>query len=174
MKKAAETNSNLDGLVKLALEMGAIEAKLIDANDVVVADWVRLKCQYGCGAYGKALTCPPYSPTPQQMRQILAGYSKAVLMHVPDESAATQNMVANLERSAFLQGHYRAFGVALGPCQRCEKCNLQHCTKPRLARPSMEACGIDVYATARKNGFTIEVRKSEDEKPTYFSMLLVE
>lgn len=174
MKNTAETNLNLKGSVKLALKMGALEAKIIKAEDIVVADWVRLKCQYGCGAYGKTLTCPPYSPTPQQTRQILSGYSTAILMQVPDESTATQNMVANLERSAFLKGHYRAFGVALGPCQRCEKCSLQHCTYPRLARPSMEACGIDVYATARKNGFTIEVRKSKDEKPTYFAMLLVE
>ena len=174
MKKAAETTPDFQGLVKLALAMGALDAKIIDAKDVVVADWVRLKCQYGCGAYGKTLTCPPYSPTPQQMRQILSGYSTAILMQVPDESTATQNMVANLERSAFLQGHYRAFGIALGPCERCEKCNLKHCTHPRQARPSMEACGIDVYSTARKNGFTIEVRKTKDEKPTYFAMLLVE
>ncbi len=174
MKKAVETKPNQDDLLKLALSMGGVEAKLIDAKDIVVADWVRLKCQFGCGAYGKVLTCPPYSPTPQQMKQILSGYSTAILMQVADESTATQDMVANLERAAFLQGHYRAFGVALGPCQRCEKCNLKNCTYPRLARPSMEACGIDVYATARENGFTIEVRKTKEEKPTYFAMLLLE
>ena len=178
MKKAGlgktASDQNLSSLLNTALEMGALEAKVIDAKSVVVSYWVRLKCQYGCGAYGKTLTCPPYSPTPAQMRQTLAGYTTAILIHVPDESAATQNMVANLERTAFLQGHYRAFGVALGPCERCEKCNLQHCTHPRQARPSMEACGIDVYATVRKNGYRIDVRKTQEEKPTYYSLLLVE
>ncbi|MGA3112667.1 MAG: DUF2284 domain-containing protein [Candidatus Bathyarchaeia archaeon] len=179
MKKATETDreipdQNLKSQVNLAIKMGALEAKLIDTRDIIVGDWVRLKCQYGCGAYGKSLTCPPYSPTPQQMRQILNGYSTAILMQVADESTATQDMIANLERSIFLNGHYRAFGVSAGPCERCEKCGLEKCVHPKLARPSVEACGIDVYATARQNGFSIEVRKSPKEKPTYFALVLVE
>ncbi|MGA2680567.1 MAG: DUF2284 domain-containing protein [Candidatus Bathyarchaeia archaeon] len=178
MKKAAEANrkiidQSLKSQVGLALKMGALEAKLIDAKDIIVGDWVRLKCQYGCGAYGKSLTCPPYSPTPQQMKQILGGYSTAILMQVADESTATQDMIANLERSIFLNGYYRAFGVSAGPCERCEKCNLEKCVHPKLARPSVEACGIDVYATARKNGFNIEVRKSHKEQPIYFALVLV-
>jgi hypothetical protein len=36
----------------------------------------------------------------------------------------------------------------------------------------MEACGIDVYATARGAGFTIEVVKTRNEKPRYFGLLL--
>ncbi|HID55545.1 TPA: hypothetical protein EYP37_03380, partial [Candidatus Poribacteria bacterium] len=31
------------------------------------------------------------------------------------------------------------------------------CRHPRQARPSMEACGIDVYRTAKTAGFPIEV-----------------
>ena len=179
MKKATETNrripdQNLGSQVNLALKMGALDAKLINAKNIVVADWVRLKCQYGCGAYGKSLTCPPYSPTPQQMRQILSAYSTAILMRVADETTATQDMIANLERSIFLSGYYRAFGVSAGPCGRCEKCSLEKCEHPKLARPSVEACGIDVYATARQNGFSIEVRKSRKEKPTYFALVLIE
>jgi hypothetical protein len=38
----------------------------------------------------------------------------------------------------------------------------------------MEACSIDVYATARKNGFCIDVRKTHKEKPTYFGLVLIE
>jgi hypothetical protein len=37
----------------------------------------------------------------------------------------------------------------------------------------MESCGIDVYATARKNEFHIEVLKTRRQKPTYFGLLLV-
>jgi len=43
-----------------------------------------------------------------------------------------------------------------------------------LIRPSMEACSVDVYATARKNGFSIDVRKSKEEKPAYFGLVLTE
>jgi hypothetical protein len=38
----------------------------------------------------------------------------------------------------------------------------------------MEACGIDVYATAHKNGFSIRVRKTRREKPTHYGLLLIE
>jgi len=179
MKETTETNpknpgKNLSNLVNLALTIGAADAKLIQAKDVVVQDWVRLKCQYGCGGYGKSLTCPPYSPSPEQTRRILTSYSTAILMRLPDESIASHDLTAKLERSLFLAGYYSAFGLTAGPCQRCKKCNLKHCVHPRLARPSMEACGIDVYATARKNGFCIEVRKTTEDKPTYFGLVLVE
>ncbi|MGQ9597642.1 MAG: DUF2284 domain-containing protein [Thermoproteota archaeon] len=71
-------------------------------------------------------------------------------------------------------GYYSAFGLTSGPCPFCEKCNLKHCVHPRLARPSMEACGIDVYATVRSNGFKLEVVKSKKDKPRYFGLLLIQ
>jgi len=167
-------NEDLKRFVALALEMGALEAKEIDPKSVVVRDWVRLKCQYGCGNYGRSLTCPPYSPTPEKTRQVLSGYSHAILMRLPDESTATHDMVAKLERHVFLNGYHSAFGLVAGPCERCEKCNLQHCVYPRLARPSLESSGIDVYATARNNGFDIKVVKTRRQKPTYFGLLLIQ
>lgn len=179
MQKRAEAGKknleqNLNELVSLALKLGALDAKLIDAKDIMVRDWVRLKCQYGCGSFGRVLTCPPYSPSPEQTRRILSGYSRAILMRLPDESIATHDMMAKLEKRIFLAGYYAAFGLHAGPCERCKECNLKRCTHPRLARPTMEACGIDVYATVRKNGFSIAVRKTYREKPTYYGLVLIE
>lgn len=168
-----QIEKDLKRFAKLAVKMGAVEVKPIDAKNVFVEDWVRLKCQYGCGGYGKRLTCPPYSPTPEQTKRVLKSYSRAILMRLPDESIAAHDLIAKLERHVFLSGYYAAFGMPAGPCERCEKCNLQRCVYPRLARASMEACGIDVYATARKNGFHIEVVKTQRQKPTYFGLLLV-
>jgi predicted metal-binding protein len=153
--------------------MGALEAKEIDPKSIVVENWVRLKCRYGCGNYGKSLTCPPYSPTPEETKETLKEYSHAILMRLPDESMATHDMVAKLERHIFLDGYDSAFGIVAGPCERCRECNLEHCVYPRLARPSMESSGIDVYSTVRKNGFHIEVLKNRRQKPTYFGLLLV-
>jgi len=168
-----QCEEDLKRFTKLAVKMGALDAKPINAKNVFVEDWVRLKCQYGCGAYGKSLTCPPYSPRPEQMRRALKGYSCAILMMLPDESMTTHDLVAKLERHVFLAGYYSALGLPAGPCERCKKCNLKYCVYPRLARASMEACGIDVYATARKNGFHIEVLRTTRQKPTYFGLLLV-
>jgi predicted metal-binding protein len=173
-KTQPNTTQKPEEFVKVALSMGALDAKLIDPKDIVVADWVRLKCQYGCGGYNRILTCPPFSPTAEQMRRVLQGYSRALFMRVPNETQATRDMLAKLERHIFLAGYHSAFGLHAGPCELCKECNLQRCTHPRIARPSLEACGIDVYATARKNGFPIRVRKTRREKPTYYSMVLIE
>ncbi|MGV8119458.1 MAG: DUF2284 domain-containing protein [Candidatus Xenobiia bacterium LiM19] len=43
-----------------------------------------------------------------------------------------------------------------------------------LARPSMEACGIDVYATVRKHGFSIEVVKDRSQPKHYYGLVLVD
>lgn len=119
------------------MKLGAAE-KVINASDVVVRDWVRLKCQYGCDGYGKCLTCPPYSPNPEQMRRILSWYSSAMLLRFEPEWENVHKVVARLEREAFLSGYYSAFGLASGSCPLCKECNLKNCVHPELARPSME------------------------------------
>jgi predicted metal-binding protein len=45
---------------------------------------------------------------------------------------------------------------------------------PKLARPSMEACGIDVYATVHNNGFPVKVLTAKEEKANYYGLLLIE
>jgi len=69
----------LKELCRLAADMGA-EAKLIRVDDIVVRSWTRLKCQYGCGSYGRRLTCPPYTPTPDEFERILQDYKWAILL----------------------------------------------------------------------------------------------
>ncbi|MBA7670522.1 hypothetical protein ES703_78668 [subsurface metagenome] len=171
----------LEGFCEKSIQLGASKAKIIKAEEIAVADWVRLKCQYGCGGYGERLTCPPYSPTPSETRRIIAGYKRGILMkfrscqECGDQGAVDiHKVVAEMERDLFLLGFYAAFGMACGPCNLCTECNLEECQKPDLARPSMEACGIDVYATARKAGFKIEVLTRKDQIPRCFGLILVE
>jgi len=169
---------DLNRFCQLALKFGASGAKPIKAEDIIVGNWVRLKCQYGCGGYGKRLTCPPYSPMPKEFKKVLKGYEWAILLRFePKEPEydwkSPHEVVVKLEREVFLSGYYSAFGLACGPCPYCDECNLKECVHPDLARPSMEACGIDVYATVRRAGFNLRVLKSRYEKPTYFSLLLI-
>jgi predicted metal-binding protein len=42
------------------------------------------------------------------------------------------------------------------------------------ARPSMEACGVDVYKTARDNGFSIRVVRTPEEEQNIFGLILVD
>ena len=162
-----------------ARRLGAAEAKPIHPTSVVTAPWVRLKCQFGCGGYGKCLTCPPHSPTPDQTRQVLDCYRLAVLLHNPVQAGGSDwtsidQVVSDLEREAFLAGHYKAFAFGCGPCSLCAECTLDDCTHPSRARPSMEAAGIDVYATARANGLPIQVVTDHSCPQNYYGLVLIE
>lgn len=172
----------MDKYIKKAIDSGATVSRIIDTDKIVTATWVRLKCQYGCSEYGKCLTCPPYSPIPNYTARMLNYYSKALLITYktkPEDEDKTwrqiRELVAELERDMFLDGYYKAFGMGSGPCHLCKKCNVKEpCNYPHKARPSMEACGIDVYQTVRNAGLKLEVVKSENLPCTYCSTILIE
>ena len=173
----------IDTYIDRALALGADEARLIQTDQIVTAHWVRLKCQFGCGAYGKNLMCPPYSPSPEQTQKMLREYRRGMLLTYRVESAEEEyrlrkrmkKAIAGLERELFLSGYYNAFGMTSGPCNLCEKCDVtQPCKLPRLARPSMEACGIDVFSTGQNMGIKLNVVTSDQQPFTYCGLILFE
>ena len=163
----------LEAFCRFARKLGAAEVTVIFPGTVVTAPWVRWKCQYGCGGYEGCLTCPPYSPTPGETREVLKEYKKAILIH-GDEYTDVSEIAVKLEKEAFLSGYYKAFGLGSGPCRLCRSCDVTgECKKPERARPSMEASGIDVFQTVRNNHFKIEVLKSPSCKGNYFGLVLI-
>ena len=164
----------LDRFLDYALSKGADEAKIIKASTVTCAAWVRLKCQFGCGGYGKRLTCPPFTPRPEETAAVVACYKRAILLHGSDPESIN-GVVPRLEREIFLAGYYKALGLGSGPCHRCNRCNIKsRCVHPYTARPAMEACGIDVYATARANGLRIKVVTGHRQQGDYYGLVLVD
>lgn len=174
-----------DEVLRMVKRIGASDARIIRSSKVVVRDWVRMKCRFGCDDYGKRLTCPPFGPTPDEFRRVLGEYRWAVLLKFdpPPTKRVEQwlayegsihELVVKMEREAFLMGYYSAFGLAAGPCPLCKECDLKECKHPYTARPSMEGCGVDVFATARNSGFEIKVVKDRGEKPTFYALLLLE
>ena len=161
--------------VNAARKLGASEAKVISTHTVVTAPWVRIKCQYGCPGYGKRLTCPPHSPTPEETDKIVKCYRTAILLHGSGYHELTR-VVAELEQKIFLDGYYKAFGMGSGPCRYCEECSVEEkkCKNAWNARPAMEACGIDVFQTARNNGFTLDVVRRPKARKDFYGMVLVE
>ena len=159
--------------VERAVKLGAKDAKIIPADSVKTAEWVRMKCRFGCGGYDGCLTCPPHSPTPEETRRMLEDYTWAVLYEMGPK--AKRELAFKLEREVFLAGHYKAFGMAQGPCDLCEECDFEDgCRYPDEARPAMEACGIDVFETVRKSGFEIEVLTSTRQCGHYYGLVLIE
>jgi predicted metal-binding protein len=115
------------------------DIRLISTDMVVVSEWVRFKCRYGCPSFGRTLSCPPFSPTPEETRRLLAEYRTAVLVHAqtsPDAGYTTEQhrrhvkecrarlhmATIEMERAAFLQGYYKAFAMGATPCSLCEDC----------------------------------------------------
>ena len=83
-------------LVKLALENGAADAKIIPANKVVVEDRVVLKCKVGCTHYGKTLACPPYTPSAEEFRKIVSEYSYVLFMKFKSKAEADPEVLKKL------------------------------------------------------------------------------
>ncbi|OHB65359.1 MAG: hypothetical protein A2Y77_07020 [Planctomycetes bacterium RBG_13_62_9] len=154
---------------------GVKAAKVVSPADVETAPWVRLKCQFGCDGYGQCLVCPPFTPTPDEMRKVLDSYRRAVLMHF-EPQADVKATVVELEREIFLRGAWKALGLGAGPCYLCKTCVLREgpCRHAEQARPAMEACGIDVFTTVRKAGFPIEVVRTTRQCPDYYGLILVD
>lgn len=67
-------------LTDAALAAGAAAAKIIPADMITVENRVRLKCLSGCPSYGKYLTCPPHSMTPEEFRACLREYHYALIV----------------------------------------------------------------------------------------------
>jgi predicted metal-binding protein len=165
--------AGLQRFLDQARKLGAVDAKVVDPASVVTAAWVRLKCQYGCGGYNSSLCCPPHSPTPDETRAVLDCYQRAILVHCKP-GVDVKALMVKLERELFLAGFYRAFGYGCGPCLICEDCNLESCVHAYEARPAMEACGMDVFATARANGFPLEVVTDPSCEQNYYGLALVD
>ncbi len=158
----------------IILSHGATRVRKVDPRQVPTGEWVRLKCQFGCGGYGQCLTCPPHAPTPEETRKLLDDYSTGFLIYWGHE-AGGRKALAEIERQVFLKGWYKAFALGSGPCELCRECDLEWpCNHPSQARPSMEACGIDVFQTARDAGFPIQVVTCHEDVPNFYSLLLVE
>jgi len=163
---------------KKAFEMGFDGAKVIDPRSIVTAEWVRMKCQFGCSGFGMTLCCPPHTPTPDVTRKVIDAYQKAILLHQRlEKGKRTKDFnkgIVRLEIEIFLDGYYKAWSMGSGPCRLCKECDTTgFCRHGYEARPSMEACGIDVFKTVRDNGFHIEVVRTHEEERNAYGVILV-
>ncbi len=174
MKKISKPgNEDPLGFLKKIIKLGAREARIIDPKTVETAPWVRWKCRFGCGGYNSSLVCPPYSPAPEETRRVLNSYKKAILFESGGRD--TKEIAAKMEREIFLAGYHKALGLGAGPCRLCRSCAFHEgCRHPEEARPSLEACGVDVFATVRKHGFPIEVVKTYKAPQHYYGLVLIE
>jgi len=170
----------------LIAKHGFEDYKWIKSEQIKVAQWVRLKCLFGCAMYGKRGSCPPNTPPIDECRKFFSEYEDAVVFHIqktiekmedyrPWAHDANRSLL-ELEREVFLAGYYKAFLVSFQSCSECAECqaNRLDCVNKKLARPGADAMGVDVYATARGIGYPIQVLKNVGETMNRYAFLLLE
>ena len=173
-------------LESLFREHGFEDFTWIDPGEIVVAQWVRMKCRHGCDGFGSHPMCPPNALPVAECRQFLGEYTSGVVFHLPRTLSDPKERhewlkkedarLLRLERAVFLEGHVKAFALFSGSCHLCADCpdTTTDCMHPELARPTPEALGVDVFSTVRNYGLPIEVLKTYDEAMNRYSFLLVE
>lgn len=173
-------------LEALFLQQGFTDFKWIKADQIQVAQWVRVKCLFGCAMYGKRGTCPPNVPPIDQCREFFSEYSDAAIFHLqkaiektddykPWSREAKQRLL-EIERQVFLTGYHKAFLVSFEACSECAECSADrnNCKNQKMARPGADAMGVDVYATARSVGYPIQVLKGYRETMNRYAFLMIE
>lgn len=154
------------------------------AKDIILAQWVRFHCLFGCDGYGTLGCCPPAVPSVEECRQMICEYGDAALMHFPMTTSSQEGnrklaiRLGKLEREIFLAGYYKVFLLSPTSCALCDDCSAEgtrhKCRNKQMSRPSTEAMGIDVYQTARNAGYPIQVIRALDESINRYGIMLIE
>jgi len=167
---------------------GLVDVIPISAESIQVAEWVHLKCRYGCQRYNKSWCCPPATPDPKQVREILREYNTALILmgrhSSPDFYGRGTNRrlqqikcwkgSISLERYLFLEGYYKAFALVGEVCVLCKECSYPaECKFPQERRPTVESFSIDVIGTLQGLGIQTSVAKNLKEAFSYFGIILL-
>ncbi len=176
-------------LEELSLEHGWEKLHFLPVENIVVADWVQLKCRYGCPNFDSNWCCPPATPNADAARSLLQEYTQSLLLvgrqtnpqFYRNSKIRRSKQVkcwketVSLERFLFLQGYYKAFSLLPGACALCRECGYPHtCHFPRERRPSLEAFSIDVIATVQSLGISTPVASGVKDVFFRYAVILVE
>ena len=178
--------SNREKLEPLFQRLDYKDFRWIGPKKIIVSQWVRMKCQFGCGEYGQNACCPPNVPSVSECERFFREYTDAVIFRFekkvdkPEERHAWSRKVnielPKLERDVFLSGYERAFLLFMDSCGICPECagEREKCKEPRSSRPTPEAMAVDVYSTVKQVGYPIEVRTDYSEKMNRYAFLMIE
>lgn len=159
--------------------------KWIDPKIIVVAQWVRIKCLFGCDGLGLG-TCPPNTPSVKDCKQFFKEYKRAIVFQIPkyadknaypsEWSGKMTDSLLRIERELFLNGYYKTFLLNQTCCTLCKKChgNRVDCKDKLRSRPSPEGFAVDVYQTVRNAGIEINVVSNNPSEINRIALLMVD
>ncbi|MFC1830244.1 DUF2284 domain-containing protein [Thermodesulfobacteriota bacterium] len=174
----------LEELKKSALELGANDAKIISTDMISIQDEIIELCQEPlCEGFGTSINCPPHAMKPAEFREAIQQYQNALLFKtdVSPEILLSEKrheafrkiyeIVTQLEILSIQGGYSQSRGLAAGSCKPvfCPDYECQalidgaSCRYDDLARPSMEALGINVFKLIEDVGWEIHHLASESD-----------
>jgi predicted metal-binding protein len=173
-------------LEALFAKRGFTDFRWLDPREIVVAEWVRMKCLYGCWEYGKNAACPPNAPPVDACARFFREYRRAAVFHFakkvdrPEDrhswSRKLNLELLRLEGEVFKAGFVKAFLLFFDSCGICLECAAERtaCKEPKLARPTADAMAVDVFSTVRKIGYPVQVLSDYDQEMNRYAFLLVD
>lgn len=163
---------------------GFSDYRWIHPQEIVVAQWVRVKCVFGCGNYGLA-ACPPNTPSVDECDRFFKEYESGLIIRLTkfadkdsyptDWSREMTNKLLDIEREIFLSGFQKVFLLNQARCSLCEDCsgNKVDCKDKMKSRPSPESFAVDVYKTVRNAGLDINVIAKTPAEINRIAILLI-
>ena len=136
------------------------------STDLVFSLKAREMCK-SCKRYGKKATCPPYIDTMEYYQNLLPMYTYGVLYY--ERFAVVGEDYKTLSRSSSMgmhehimselarlrgKGCYFMLGLGAGSCKLCKQCEFP-CPIPSKSLVPIEATGIDVVETMKRQGVTL-------------------
>lgn len=173
---------SIEEILKKQLEGKAFEVAVIPTSDLPFSSELIKSCELNyCGRYKKSWMCPPAVGELKDLEKKIKKFGRALVFTTKGqledsfdiegiENARRRHL--EIEREAVEK--VRDLGaewLSAGSCDMCESCTYpdESCRFPEIARPSPEACGIDVTTLAK----TCNIRYYNGENTvTFFSVFL--
>ena len=175
----------IEKIESILMQQSLVDYKWIKTTEIVVSQWVRVKCTYGCNEYGSG-TCPPNTPSVDDCDKFFKEYEKGIIIRLKkcadknsypsDWSIDISNKLLGIERDIFLMGFPKVFLLNHTCCFRCKNCsnNRIECKDKMKSRPSPESFAVDVYQTVRNAGLEINVITDNPAEMNRIAILLIE
>ncbi len=114
---------------------------------------------------------------PPEKKEKEAAISTTEYLHtLRDSQERLCQIISQIELKCFAEGYRFAAGLSAGGCSLCDECigvnSGLPCRHPFKARPSMEAMGIDVVATAERAG--MQLYFAQNETRSWMGLILVD
>lgn len=113
------------------------------------------------------------APHGGRAKSAFSKYNKAILIRTTDPRMGQEVAVA-IEKEAMITFGLR-FSFAMALCVQCEECSYPDpCRFPHLARPSMDAYGVDVEKTLEPLKLKVDFDKDGKLLPVWYSLVLLD